>query len=213
MFTGIIEEIGKVGGITGSGPWARLTIQADRVLEGTRPGDSIAVNGACLTVVDLGPHSFTAEVMYQTLDSTNVGELRPGAAVNLERALPLGGRLGGHLVAGHVDGVGRIVASRELGIATVLEIQAPAEVVRYIAPKGSVAVDGVSLTVTAKIPGGFSISLIPHTRQQTTLGRRQVGEKVNIEVDMVARYVAELLPQPAKTGGLTLELLEKYGYS
>ncbi|TDA65667.1 MAG: riboflavin synthase [Clostridia bacterium] len=214
MFTGIIEELGTLLRVEGSAPWARLVIGAGKVLEGTCTGDSIAVNGVCLTVVAVGRDSFTAEVMHQTLTHTNLGDLRPGSRVNLERALCLGGRLGGHLVSGHVDGVGVIARSQRVGIATVLDIRAPEEIRKYLVPRGSVAVDGISLTVAEKTGDGFSLSLIPHTLAHTTLGIKGVGDRVNLEADMVAKYLEGLLSQAASpTGaGITEELLARNGF-
>lgn len=212
MFTGIIEELGTLLQVEGSAPWARLVIGASKVLEGTNTGDSIAVNGVCLTVVAIGRDSFTAEVMHQTLAHTNLGDLRPGSRVNLERALCLGGRLGGHLVSGHVDGVGVISRSQKVGIATVLDIRAPKEIHKYLVPRGSVAVDGISLTVAEKTGEGFRVSLIPHTFAHTTLGIKGVGDKVNLEADMVAKYLEGLLPRAAPGGGITEEFLLRNGF-
>lgn len=212
MFTGIIEELGTLLRVEGSAPWARLVIGAQEALEGTAIGDSIAVNGVCLTVVAVGSDSFTAEVMPQTLAHTNLGDLRPGSRVNLERALCLGGRLGGHLVSGHVDGVGRITRSQRVGIATVLDIRAPEEIYKYLVPRGSVAVDGISLTVAEKTSEGFRVSLIPHTFAHTTLGIKGTGDRVNLEADMVAKYLEGLLPPGASGTGITADFLRRNGF-
>ncbi len=184
MFTGIVEELGRFAGTEGS----RYTFEAERVLDGTRVGDSIAVNGCCLTVVDIGPGWWKADVVEETISRTTLGRLQPGDPVNLERALRLADRLGGHLVQGHVDGIGTVTAA-----APELAVQLPPELLRYVAEKGSVAVDGVSLTVAAVSPTTFAVAIIPHTAEVTTLGRRRPGDEVNLEVDLIARYVGRLL--------------------
>lgn len=195
MFTGIIEELGRVQSLdTGEGS-ARLTVQADRVLAGVRHGASIAVNGVCLTVVEHRPGSFSVDVMPETLSRSSLGALAPGSAVNLERAVRVDGRLDGHVVQGHVDGVGA-VRSRNPGPGwDVVTIDLPRPLARYVVEKGSVAVDGVSLTVTAvdDREGTFSVSLIPTTLELTTLGAAAVGVLVNLEVDVLAKYVERLL--------------------
>lgn len=188
MFTGIIEEMGALQGRTESAEAARLVFSAALVLEGTSVGDSISVNGCCLTVVDLGPGWWAADAVAETLSRTGLGTLAPGDAVNLERAVTLDTRLGGHLVQGHVDGTGRVVAG-----APDLEIEAPDGVRRYLVEKGSVTVDGVSLTVVAVTPGGFTVAVIPHTMAVTTLGRRRPGDTVNLEADVMAKYAEQLL--------------------
>ncbi|MGB9724500.1 MAG: riboflavin synthase [Chloroflexia bacterium] len=192
MFTGLIEEIGTVRRVTG-GPTPRLTVEAEAVLEGTRPGDSIAVNGVCLTVVALDGRSFQVDVMPETLRRSNLGRLQPGHPVNLERALSPSGRLGGHLVQGHVDGMGRILEKRPEGEALWVTIAAPPEVMRYLVPRAFIALDGASLTV-ARVEGErFSVSLVPFTQAHITLPRQPVGYAVNLEVDIVAKYVERLL--------------------
>lgn len=215
MFTGIIEEIGTVLSIRGGAGGVRIDIGASQVLEGARSGDSIAVNGVCLTVAPGAGH-FTADVMPETLRRTSLRGLRPGARVNLERAMEAGGRFGGHIVSGHVDACGRVLSLTREGIAELLRVAVPADVAKYIAVKGSVALDGVSLTVTAVDGGSFTVSLIPHTRRSTTLGDLRPGAEVNVEVDMIARYVERLLSAPAAAegvkGGLTLEFLEENGF-
>jgi len=217
LFTGIIEEKGRLVSRAGSPGGVELSIKARRVLEGTRVGDSIAVNGVCLTVTGLGRDLFTARVMPETLRKTNLYRLPPGSPVNLERALALGDRLGGHLVSGHIDGVGRISRKRAEGIALVYTVQAPAPLLRYIIPKGSVAVDGVSLTVIDVEEGGFSFSLIPHTARETTLGELEVGAEVNLETDLIGKYVEKLLQpmasqEEAKERGITVEYLLQNGF-
>jgi len=194
MFTGIVEELGTVVGIEPQGDAMQLTIAATTVLEGTGPGDSIAVNGCCLTVADLGEGTWTADVMQQTLDLTSLGTLAAGDRVNLERAVTLQERLGGHLVQGHVDGVGRVTARRPGEHWEVVDIALPAgDLGRYLVNQGSIAVDGVSLTVVEARRDGFTVSLIPETLTRTTLGRRAVGEPVNLEVDVLAKHVERLL--------------------
>jgi riboflavin synthase len=172
---------------------ARLTVAADAVLDGTRPGDSIAVDGCCLTVAELGEHDgrpvWTADLMAETLRRTGLGARRPGDVVNLERALAAGGRFGGHVVQGHVDGVGTVLARTPGTQWEVVEIALPAALARYVVAQGSIAVDGVSLTVVSVGADSFTVSLIPETRTRTTLGRRAVGETVNLEVDVLSKYV------------------------
>lgn len=215
MFTGLVEEQGTVAQLTGGRQWGRLTLQATKILKDIQLGDSIAVNGVCLTVSSFTDNSFTVEIMAETLAKTNLGELVPGEKVNLERALCLSDRLGGHLVSGHVDGVGVITRQESVAIATLTEIKAPPEMLYYIVPKGSVAVDGVSLTVVERNQISFTVSLIPHTQQETTLGGKRVGNKVNLEVDLVARYLEALLrpfQDEAVKADLSLEFLAKHGY-
>ena len=225
MFTGIIEEIGTVRSIRGGGSGVVLDIEASRVLEGTATGDSIAVNGVCLTVTPGSGH-FTADAMPETLRRTSLGSLRPGSKVNLERAMVCGGRFGGHLVSGHVDACGRVADLVRDGIALVMRVSVPSDVLRYVARKGSVTLDGVSLTVASvsDADSSFTVSLIPHTMASTTLHLLKPGSPVNVEVDMLARYVERLLaagdaaPASAQVdsgsagGGLTEEFLKKYGF-
>jgi len=207
MFTGIVEEIGVVRGADGG----CLTIEAAKVLEGTKPGDSLAVNGVCLTVTSMGGGAFGVDVMPETLSRTNLGELRYGERVNLERALALGGRLGGHLVLGHVDDVERIVSVTPGENARVMRIAVPAWLMPYIAGKGFVAVDGVSLTVVEVDDFSFSVSLVAYTMEHTILGDKSPGSTVNLEVDVIARYLERLNEKAGQ--GLTFELLEKYGFA
>lgn len=225
MFTGIIEEIGTVRSIRGGGSGVVLDIEASRVLEGTATGDSIAVNGVCLTVTPGSGH-FTADAMPETLRRTSLGSLRPGSKVNLERAMACGGRFGGHLVSGHVDACGRVADLVRDGIALVMRVSVPSDVLRYVTRKGSVTLDGVSLTVASvsDSDSSFTVSLIPHTMASTTLHLLKPGSPVNVEVDMLARYVERLLaagdaaPASAQVdsgsagGGLTEEFLKKYGF-
>lgn len=192
MFTGIIEELGEVVAVDPDGDSARITVRGPLAVGDAASGSSIAVNGACLTVTELKNEEFTADVMKETLDRTALGALRPGSPVNLERPLRLSDRLGGHLVQGHVDGVGRIL-SREPGDHwDLLTVALPAPLSRYVAEKGSIAVDGVSLTVVEARTESFTVALIPTTLELTTLGRGGPGDPVNIEVDVVAKYVERL---------------------
>lgn len=193
MFTGIVEEIGKVLFVRHGAHSEVLEISAGRVLEGTKTGDSIAVNGVCLTVTALGSSSFAADVMPQTLRRSALQTLRPGSEVNLERAMASGGRFGGHIVSGHTDACGRVVSLMPEDNAVVARITVPGDIMKYIAEKGSVTLNGASLTVSGLYPDGFSVSLIPHTRKSTTLGSLKAGDPVNVEVDMLARYIERLL--------------------
>lgn len=216
MFTGIVEELGRLKKMQKGADSARLTIEGAVVLEDVKLGDSIAVNGICLTVTEFNDRFFSVDVMAETLRKTNLEELRPGDPVNLERALRVGDRLGGHIVSGHIDGVGHIAAQRREDIAVVTEISAPAEVMRYIIKKGSVAVDGISLTVVDRTENTFSVSLIPHTAKMTTLGYKKVGDRVNLESDIIGKYVEQMMGLgPEKSGpkrGLTMEYLADKGF-
>ena len=193
MFTGIVEELGVVTARTALPDAAQLTVRGPLVTSDAKHGDSIAVNGVCLTVVTIEDGSFTADVMKETLDRSSLGVLEEGSAVNLERSMRLQDRVGGHLVQGHVDGVGQIAARDAAEHWTVLRITLPDGLDRYIVEKGSVTVDGVSLTVSAVHAGWFEVSLIPTTLQLTTLGLKAPGEPVNLEVDITAKYVEKLL--------------------
>ncbi|HTE73577.1 MAG TPA: riboflavin synthase [Actinomycetes bacterium] len=196
MFTGIVEELGEVTALTDRGDSMRLTVRGPLVLEGTRRGDSVAVNGVCLTVVDVEGETFTADVMRETLDRSALGALTAGSPVNLERPMRLDGRLGGHLVQGHVDGTGRIEQRTASQHWEVVRISLPPDLERYVVHKGSITVDGVSLTAASVAPGELTVSLIPTTLAMTTLGRKGVGDPVNLEVDVVAKYVERLLSRP-----------------
>lgn len=192
MFTGIVEERGTVAEVTDLGRAARLSIRGPLVVGDVRPGDSIAVNGVCLTVVDHDATSFRADVMAETLDRSSLGALLPGSPVNLERAARVDARLGGHIVQGHVDGVATVVGVHPADQWTTVDVRLPEGLTRYVVEKGSITVDGVSLTVTRVDDEGFSVSLIPTTLAHTTLGSVAVGDRVNIEVDVLAKYVARL---------------------
>ena len=217
MFTGIIEETGTVRSITSRSAGTAICIHAEKVLEGTAVGDSIAVNGVCLTVTSLSDGAFTADVMPETVRLTSLARLYPGAKVNLERAMRPTGRLGGHIVSGHVDGCGRVDAIVPDGIAQRVTISLETPLLKYIARKGSVTLNGVSLTVVAADDRTFAVSLIPQTRSATTLGELRTGSIVNVEVDLLARYTERLLtasalPKEEKKSGLSLEWLQENGF-
>ena len=218
MFTGLVEELGKIKSITKGTKSARLTIEGQVVLQDVKLGDSIAVNGTCLTVVEYTQRSFTADVMPETVRSTVLAELKPGDVVNLERTLRLGDRLGGHIVSGHVDGVGVIRSKERSDNAIVVTIEAPPEVMRYIIAKGSIAIDGTSLTIVDYGTDWFSVSLIPHTASLTTVGLKETGSKVNLEADVLGKYVAKLLglqngdEKKQASSGLTMEFLQQLGF-
>jgi riboflavin synthase len=194
MFTGIVEELGTVAAVEDQGDAIRLSIRATTVLEDVGLGDSIAVNGCCLTVTTVDGDTWTADVMQETLDKTSLYGVRPGDPVNLERAVTADKRLGGHIVQGHVDGVGTVVARTPSEHWEVVEIAMPPDLARYLVDKGSITVDGVSLTVVEAGDDRFTVSLIPETLARTTLGTRRPGDRVNLEVDVIAKYVERLLP-------------------
>jgi len=209
MFTGIIEETGKVKMLKQGVHSARLTISCSRVLEDIKVGDSISVDGICLTVISFDTLAFTVEVMPETMRRTNIRNIQPGSKLNLERALRLEDRLGGHLVSGHIDGVGKVISRREEDNAVWFSIGTEASVLKYIVEKGSVALDGISLTVASVSPISFEVSVIPHTRNVTTLIERQAGDLVNIECDQIAKYIEKLI-QPVNRGSkIDMKFLEK----
>ena len=193
MFTGLVAELGTVQRLDRQGESYHLTVSAVKVMQNLKIGDSVAVNGACLTVVDMRDSAFTADVMPETVRLTNIGGLHAGDKVNLERTLRLCDGLDGHIVSGHVEGLGTIISRRPEGIADVVEIAAEARLLRYILPKGSIAIDGISLTVTAVTDSSFYVAIIPHTAKETTLGFKGVGDKVNLETDIIGKYVERLL--------------------
>jgi riboflavin synthase len=205
MFTGIVEEVGKVRAARPG----QLTVAAQKVLEDTKLGDSIAVNGVCLTVTEVSPDSFSVDVMPETLRRTSLGALRPGDGVNLERPLAVGGRFGGHFVQGHVDGVGRVLSVTPEKEALLLKFEATQEIMRYIVEKGFIAVDGVSLTVVEYNSTSFTVSLVTFTLENTTLGGRRPGDMVNLEVDIIAKYVERLREGGT---GITKEFLAEHGF-
>ena len=206
MFTGIIEEVGRVTSVQSG----KITIAAAGILQDAELGGSVDVNGACLTITSFTTGAFSVDIMSETLKRTNLGLLSAGDRVNLERPLALGGRLGGHLVQGHVDATGRVASVRWDGEAKLIRVEAPAEVMRYVLEKGFVAVDGISLTVVAKDTSSFQVSVVDYTRQHTTLGERQVGSRVNLEVDIIAKYVEQL--GQARSSGVTLDFLQGQGF-
>lgn len=217
MFTGIIEEIGTVRRIERGAAGARLTIAAKTVLEGTELGDSIATNGVCLTVVSMTSDGFSADVMAESLRRSSLGALQTGSSVNLERAMPLNGRFGGHIVSGHIDGTGTIASQKREDNAVWVTVRAPAALLRYIVEKGSIAIDGVSLTVAAVDETSFAVSIIPHTGAQTILLDKKAGETVNLECDVIGKYVEKLLAPYAPTdkaapSGITMEFLAQNGF-
>lgn len=211
MFTGIVEELGTIRGIRRGAKSAVLTIGADLVLSDAKLGDSIAVNGVCLTVTGLPGGAFTADVMHETLDRSSLGALGAGSLVNLERAMPANGRFGGHIVSGHIDGTGTIAWVRRDDNAQWYTIHAPAHLLRYIVEKGSIAIDGISLTVAKLSPDGFQVSVIPHTAEQTILSKKRAGDVVNLENDCIGKYVERLLSPGGETG-ITKAFLQKFGY-
>lgn len=218
MFTGLVEEMGSLQARESYRGGARLVVTAGRALiEGLKEGDSVAVNGVCLTVTETTAKNFSAVAMPETLRKSNLGSVLPGDPLNLERALPLGGRLGGHLVSGHIDAVGTLIQRRPEGNALIICFRAPAELMKYLIPKGSIAVDGVSLTIAALDRSGFSVSLIPLTAEKTSLGHRKLGAAVNLEADLIGKYVERLL-HPYLAGekeggsGLNAAFLEKNGF-
>jgi len=206
VFTGIVEEIGRVI----AARRGNLTIAAGRVLGGMEEGASLAVNGVCLTVTNFDQNSFSADVMPETLNRTNLGLLKAGDVVNLERPLPLGGRLGGHLVQGHVDATGRVVSVIRGGEAMTVRFDAPPQLMPYIVEKGFIAVDGVSLTIVTKDTTSFGVSLVDYTCKHTTLGSRRVGDVVNLEVDIIAKYVEQL--SQSRHPGITVDFLQEHGF-
>lgn len=216
MFTGIIEETGTVTAIRKGAHSAVLTIQARKILTDIRLGDSIAVNGVCLTVTAYNQSGFSADVMHETLQRTALGQLHSGAEVNLERAMAANGRFGGHIVSGHIDGTGVIQNIRQDDNAIWYTISAAPSVLRYIVEKGSVAIDGISLTVAAVTEDSFSVSIIPHTAAQTTLSAQTKGNIVNLETDCIGKYVEKLLglaaPVQKQQTTITLDLLARSGY-
>jgi len=209
MFSGIVVEIGTVKALEASAETASLTIEASPGFSDVAIGESIAVDGVCLTVVDHRSNMFVVDISPETLRATNLGELRPGDGVNLERSLSLNDRIGGHLVSGHVDGVGRIIAKRPEANALHCDMQVPKGLMRYIVPKGSIAVDGISLTVVACRPDGFQVTIIPHTAAVTTIGRKALGATVNLECDMIGKYVERALQ--ARLEGEGAETAEQLG--
>jgi len=212
MFTGIVEETGTIRSVKKSGRSAVLTIGASAVLDGLRLGDSIAVSGVCLTVVSLAEDFFSADVMQETAARSNLLNTNVGTRVNLERAMPLNGRFGGHIVAGHIDGTGVISQTRKEENAIWFTVRTSPDILRYVIEKGSVAVDGISLTVAGVTEQDFSVSVIPHTARNTTLGEKRAGDTVNLETDCIGKYVEKLLRAPGGRSGISKEFLARYGF-
>lgn len=213
MFTGIVEEIGTVKSIQMTGKSGTVTIKAKKVLEGTKVGDSIAVNGICLTVTSMTDNGFEADVMAETVRRSSLSECRGNDEVNLERAMAADGRFGGHIVSGHIDGTGTITSLSREENAVWVTISADARIIRYIVEKGSICIDGISLTVAKVNHDNFSVSVIPHTAGQTTLLKKRAGDIVNLENDIVGKYVERFLGvEQNKSDGITMEMLSKYGF-
>lgn len=216
MFTGIVEETGTLRSLSRGSKSCVIHVQCSTVLEDTRIGDSIAVNGICLTVTSMESGGFTADVMNETLSRSSLAQTRPGDPVNLERAMAANGRFGGHIMSGHIDGTGIIREIRDDDNAVWYTVEAPPEILRYVVEKGSIAIDGISLTVARVDDRSFQVSVIPHTRAVTALSSRRVGSPVNLENDIVGKYVEKLMqPAPSESGpasGITMEFLAQHGY-
>ena len=219
MFTGLIEETGTLQSISRGSASCVLTVGCREVLENTKIGDSIAVNGVCLTVTSLGSNYFTADAMPETLNRSSLGELRTGSLVNLERAMPADGRFGGHIVSGHIDGTGKIEQIQSDANAVWYTVSAPAQILRYIVEKGSITIDGISLTVAYVDEKVFKVSIIPHTQKVTALHEKRIGSIVNLECDIIGKYVEKLITpytpekeEDSSGGGLTEEFLRSHGF-
>ena len=216
MFTGIVEEMGKIVRVEKGAKSSRLTVSGDKIFSDLKLGDSVATNGVCLTVTSFSKGIFTADVMNETLKRSNLGELRQGSMVNLERAMIANGRFGGHIVSGHIDGTGVITKIEQDDIAVWYTIRADRKIMKYIIEKGSVAIDGISLTIARVTDNDFSVSLIPHTAKETVLGYKKTGDTVNLENDVVGKYIEHFLSfkeEPeTKNSGITKEFLLKAGF-
>ncbi|WP_018131936.1 riboflavin synthase [Effusibacillus pohliae] len=223
MFTGIIEEVGRVAAIRPVGHAIQLQIRARKVVEGAKIGDSIAVNGVCLTVTRFDASGFEADVVPETMRRTALRTLQPGSPVNLERAMQMGGRFGGHIVSGHIDGIGTILSIEPEDNAKLVRIETGPEIMKYIVPKGSITIDGISLTVMDREPDSFRVSIIPHTEAVTNLGGKRVGDPVNLECDMIGKYVEQLLanrfgaaaggPVAEEKSALSIDFLREHGFA
>lgn len=210
MFTGIVEEIGIIDNITAGAKSCRLRIQADVIFDDLKLGDSVAVNGVCLTAARLTNNTFEADVMAETMRRTGMGRLNKGSRVNLERAMPLNGRFGGHIVSGHIDGVGTVINKATEDNAVLITVSASKDIMKYIIIKGSVALDGISLTVADVKNDRFTVSIIPHTASETTLLERNIGDTINIECDIIGKYIEKFT---SKSGaGITLDFLKENGF-
>ena len=215
MFTGIVEEIGHIVSVQRHAFSQIITISASEILGGTNIGDSIAVNGVCLTVTSIGSKQFSADVMHETINKSSLGNLRAGMAVNLERAMPANGRFGGHIVSGHIDGVGRITKISKDDNAVWYTINAGKEIMQLIVPKGSITIDGISLTVTYVDNKAFKVCIIPHTGENTILLKKKVGESVNLECDILGKYVERLLSfkeEEKKKSNISEDFLRENGF-
>ena len=218
MFTGIIEEIGTVNNTNMAGGSGELKIAARLVLDDAKLGDSIAVNGVCLTVTRINSSEISFDVSTETLRRSNLGTLKRGNRVNLERALAADGRFGGHMVSGHIDGTGTLMGKREEGNAVIFTFQAPPAIMHYLIEKGSIAIDGISLTITGLSHDSFNVAVIPHSLQQTTLGTHRIGATINLENDLIAKYIEKLLPtvkdeNSKSKSGLSLNMLQQHGFA
>ena len=216
MFTGIVEEIGKIKTVKKNAKSSALTMEGKLIFNDLKMGDSVAVNGVCLTVSSFTGNTFTADVMHETLNRSGLGDLKQGSPVNLERAMAANGRFGGHIVSGHIDGVGKIAKIKQDDNAIWYTVDTGPEIMRYIVEKGSVAIDGISLTVARLTENSFSVSIIPHTAKETILGLKKVGDTVNIENDIVGKYIEKLM-QPkteskSEEEGITMDFLRQAGF-
>ncbi|MBR0410552.1 MAG: riboflavin synthase [Eubacterium sp.] len=217
MFTGIIEEVGVIRSIRKGAKSAVITIQADKIMEDIHLGDSIAMNGVCLTVTSFDDHSYSVDIMHESLKRTNLADMKAGSRVNLERAMPANGRFGGHIVAGHVDGTGVITSMEKDDNAVWIHVDTEPSVLKYIVEKGSITIDGISLTVAKVDSKSFAVSVIPHTGAHTTLLEKKAGDTVNLETDIIGKYVEKLLGYKAEeeknaSSNITMEFLARHGF-
>ncbi|MCY6484886.1 riboflavin synthase [Clostridium aestuarii] len=216
MFTGIVEEIGSIESVSRGTESAKIKIKANKVLEDVKLGDSISTNGVCLTVTEFNKNSFVVDVMAETMRKSSLDSLKKGNKVNLERALRVGDRLGGHLVSGHIDGVGSVKDFKKEDNAIWITIEAPSNILKYIVLKGSISIDGVSLTVAYVDDGSFKVSIIPHTQDETILVKKNIGDKVNLECDMIGKYVERFLSfkeqKVSEKSKIDMNFLEKNGF-
>ncbi len=218
MFTGLVEEVGKINSVIKGGNCAILSIKCSSILDDVKEGDSIAVNGVCLTATEIKNDGFTADVMHETLNRSSLGALQQGSKVNLERAMLMGGRFGGHIVSGHIDGTGTIKKMTKDANAYWYRVECSSEILRYIIIKGSITIDGISLTVAEVNDTGFSVSVIPHTLKMTALADKKIGDIVNLENDCIAKYTEKLLfsepkqEETSSSGGITREFLLENGF-
>lgn len=209
MFTGLVEEIGVIKSVKNGTKSATLSIKANKIFDDLKLGDSVCVNGVCLTVTTILDSTFTADVMNETLKKSSMTNIKNGSLVNLERAMSLNGRFGGHIVSGHIDGIGKIIKIRKDDIAIWYTIKTNNEIMKYIVQKGSITIDGISLTVASVTSGNFSVSVIPHTQKETTLVNKKIGDVVNLENDIVGKYIEKMI---SKDEGITENMLLKYGF-